>query len=261
MQCILCKICEANAAILRKKHFAWLDTQTNSVAIMERETDAQQVYQADDLLKNDPVEAFKQYLALAESGSIWSMATVGQLFESGTGTAQDLAQAEEWYLRAHRAGSDYGLIWLGYLYQESGQHEKAQDVFRTGVERSFVPAMFYLAWSYWNSADWPQRRDETLALLKRGSAAGDLWARRFLASAMMRGYFGLQHIPAGIRLFLDVAEDMARLIEDEKATAQSEKEIRLGFFSRLAAKLWLATGTKVGARPNADGAKLLSVGS
>src|SRR5580698_1661969 len=184
MKCVLCRICEARAEILAKKHLAWLEAQSNSVAIMEGESDPLQVRQAYDLLQTDPAESFKQFLALAESGSIWSMATVGYLSENGTGTSRDLARAEEWLVRAHKAGSDYGLIWLGLLYQESSQHEKAQDVFRTGVERGLVPAMYYLAWSYRNSADWPRRRDEVLTLLERGSAAGDLSAKRFLANAM-----------------------------------------------------------------------------
>jgi hypothetical protein len=237
MKCVLCKICEARAEILAKKHLAWLEAQSNSVAIMEGESDPLQVRQAYDLLQTDPAESFKQFLALAESGSIWSMATVGYLSENGTGTSRDLARAEEWLVRAHKAGSDYGLIWLGLLYQESSQHEKAQDVFRTGVERGLVPAMYYLAWSYRNSADWPRRRDEVLTLLERGSAAGDLSAKRFLANAMMRGRFGLRHIPAGIRLLFNLAEDFARLIENEQATPQSEKEIQPGFVSRLAAKI------------------------
>jgi hypothetical protein len=254
MECVLCKVCKARAEILDKKHFAWFETQSNSVAIMEREADPQLVYQAHELLEIDPAACFKQYLALAEGGSVWSMANVGHMLANGTGVARDLARAEKWYLRAHGAGSDYALIWLGMLYQDSNRDARAQDVFRTGVERGFAPAMFYLAWSYWNSADWPQRRDETLTLLERGSAAGDLWARRLLANAMIRGSFGWQNIPTGIRL-------LGKLVEGEKATARGETEIRLTFLSRLAAKLWLAIGTKAGAGPKAGGAELLSARS
>jgi hypothetical protein len=243
MKCILCKICEARQAIFNEKYLAWFDAQTNNVAIMEREADPASIYQAHDLLKTNPAESFRQYLALAEQGSVWSMANVGQLFENGTGTARDLAEAERWYLCAYEAGSDYGLIWLGHLYQESRQYEKAQEVFRTGVERGFVPAMQRLAWSYWNSADWPQRRGEALTLLERGSAAGDLSARRYLASGLTRGRFGLRHIPHGIRLLFSTAEDMANLVEGEKATAQSDRKTRPGFFSRLAAQLWLLNAT------------------
>ena len=109
MKCILCKMCEARAKIFTEKHFAWLEAQSNSVAIMEQESDPQPVYQAYDLLHADPAESFKQLLALAENGSIWSMATVGKLFENGTGTMRDLAQAEEWLVRAYKAGSQPNL--------------------------------------------------------------------------------------------------------------------------------------------------------
>jgi len=244
MKCILCKTCDAFHAILNKKLFAWLYAQTNSVAIMEREADPASIYQAHDLLETDPAESFRQYLALAERGSVWSMATVGQMFENGNGTARDLAQAEKWYLCAYEAGSDYGLIWLGHLYQESRRYEKAQEVFRTGVARGFVPAMLRLASSYWNSPDWPQGRDEALALLERGSAAGDLSARRYLAVGMTRGWFGLRHIPDGVRLLFSAAEEMANLVKEETATAQSDRKTRPGFFSRLAAKLWLLDATR-----------------
>jgi TPR repeat protein len=244
MKCVLCKICQARQAILNEKFFAWLDAQTNSVLIMEREADPASIYQAHDLLKTDPAESFRRYLALAEQGSVWSMANVGQLFENGTGTARDLTQAEKWYLRAYEAGSDYGLIWLGHLYQQTRQYEKAQEVFRNGVERGFVPAMLRLASSYRNSPNWPQRLDEALTLLERGSAAGDLSARHYLAVGMTRGWFGLRRIPDGIRLVLSTAEDMANLVKDETAMAPSERKTGPGFFNRLAAQLWLLDATR-----------------
>jgi hypothetical protein len=162
----------------------------------------------------------------------------------GTGTARDLAQAEKWYLRAYEAGSDYGLIWLGHLYQESRQYEKAQEVFRSGVDQGFVPAMLRLASSYWNSPNWPQRRDEALTLLEHGSAAGDLSARRYLAVGMTRGWFGLRRIPDGIRLVFSTAEDLANLLKDETAMAQSERETRPGLFNLLAARLWVLGATR-----------------
>jgi hypothetical protein len=78
-----------------------------------------------------------------------------------------------------------------------------------------------------------------MALLERGAAAGDLSAKRFLAAAMMRGRFGLRHIPDGIRLMLSVADEMANLGKDETATAPSDSKTRKGTFSGLAARLWL----------------------
>jgi hypothetical protein len=84
MKCILCKICEAHQATFKEKCLAWFDAQTNNVAIMEREADPASIYQAHDLLKTNPAESFGRYLALAEQGSVWSMANVGQLFENCT---------------------------------------------------------------------------------------------------------------------------------------------------------------------------------
>jgi TPR repeat protein len=234
---IFCMMSRASRAALNRKLFAWLGAQTNSVAIIEREADLAPIYRAHGLLKTEPKESFRQYLALAEHGSVWSMAKMGILFETGTGTERDLAQAEKWYLRAHEAGSDYGLIWLGHLYQRLKQYEKAQAVFRTGVARGFVPAMLRLASSYCNSPDWPQKRGEVRALLEAGSAAGDLLARRSLARAMACGWFGLRHIPTGIRLLFGVAGDLADLVKDETATAQSDSKPQSRLFDRVAAQL------------------------
>jgi TPR repeat protein len=234
---IFCKTGGASQAALNRKLFAWLGAQTNSVAILGREADLAPVYQAHDLLKSNPEESFRQYLALAEQGSVWSMARVGMLFENGTGIERDLTQAEKWYLRAHEAGSDYGLIWLGHLYQRLKQYEKAQAVFRTGVARGFAPAMHRLASSYWNSPDWPQKRGEARALLEAGSAAGDLSARRSLARTMACGWFGLRHISTGIRLLFSVAGDLADLVKDETATAQGDSMAQSRVFGRVAAQL------------------------
>jgi hypothetical protein len=90
MKCILCKkMCEARRAAFNKKQDAWFEAQSNNVEIMERETDPAAIYQAYDLMKTDPAESLRQYLALAEQGSVWSMASVGQIFQSGTGTAKN----------------------------------------------------------------------------------------------------------------------------------------------------------------------------
>jgi TPR repeat protein len=260
MKCIFCKICEERLAIFNRKYFDWLEAQSNSVALMEREADPQLIYQAYALQESDPAACLKQYLALAEAGSVWSMGTAGHMLKNGTGIARDLVQAEEWYLRAYRAGSDYALIWLGQLYLESNRLEKATEVFRTGVDRGFAPAMFYLAWSYWKSGDWLQKRSEAMSLLQRGAAAGDLTAQRFLVSSMLRGRFGLQHVPAGFRLLSKVANDEAKIIEDDQGTMESSSDKPLGFFGRLAASFWTSSQAKISGVPVTDRTSLLPAG-
>jgi TPR repeat protein len=261
MKCIFCKICEERLAIFNRKYFDWLEAQSNSVALMEREADPQLIYQAHALQESDPAACLKQYLELAEAGSVWSMGTAGYMLKNGTGIARDLVQAEEWYLRAYRAGSDYALIWLGHLYLESNRLEKATEVFRAGVDRGFAPAMYYLAWSYWKSGDWPQKRDDAMSLLQRGAAAGDLVAQRFLVSSMLRGRFGLRRVPAGFRLLSEIANDEAKIIEDDQRTTKGVGNKPLGFFRRLAASFWTSSQTKIGGVPEARRTSLLSAES
>ena len=261
MKCIFCKICEERIAILNRKYFAWLEAQSNNVALMEREADPQLIYQAYALQESDPAACLKQYLELAEAGSVWSMGIAGHMLENGTGIARDLVQAEEWYLRAYRSGSDYALIWLGQLYLESNRLEKATEVFRTGVDRGFAPAMFNLAWSYWKSGDWLQKRDDAMLLLQRGATAGDLTAQRFLVTSMLRGRFGFRHVPAGFRLLSKVANDEAKIIEDDKAATESTRGKPLGFFGRLAVSFWTSSQAKNGGVREAHRTSLLSAES
>jgi hypothetical protein len=237
MKCILCKMCESAHANFDKKMDAWLHEQSNNVEIMNRETDPAAVYEAHG--QTDLAKSFRQYLVLAESGSVWSMAVVGQMFHAGSGTTKDLVQAEKWLVRAYQAGSDYGLICLGCLFERTERSEKAQEVYRAGVARGFVPAMVYLAASYRRSPDWAERRHETLSLLENGLAASDLFARHWLTTAMVRGWFGLRYVPEGFRRLPGVAHDMAALVDNETSPSQDDR-----FISRLAAQLWLVDATR-----------------
>jgi TPR repeat protein len=232
MKCIMCKICEAANAAVDKKLSAWASAQMNTLEIWQRETDHDRIVHTYDLLNADPVEGFKECLALAEQGSVWSMAAVGWAFETGNGTSPDMAKAEKWYRRAFERESDYGLLRLGHLYVTQGQYAEAEEVFRSGAERGWAPAMYRLAWTYSKSADWPQKRDEVLTLLERASAVGDLSAKRFLAIAMMRGWFGWRRIPSGIRMNIKVANDLFDLIkdDDEVLAAKDNGMMPLEFF-------------------------------
>jgi TPR repeat protein len=235
MKCILCKMCETAKAAVRRKWRAWSDMQMNNMEIWDRETERKRIEYAHSLWKTDPAQCFKEYLALSEAGSLWSAICVGAAFENGIGSPPDLVQAEKWYRRAYEGGSDDALLRLGALYLRSREYAKAEEVYRAGIERNLAPAMHDLAWIYWKSCDWRSRRDEARTLLERGSAAGDIFAKRFLASALARGGFGLRHIPEGFRLMFSVADEMAELIKDEELVIP-DKTLQpglLGYLSRL----------------------------
>jgi TPR repeat protein len=240
MKCIMCKVCEAAHAAVEKKLAAWLNAQMNTEEMWEREPDQSRAVRAYELLSTDPVEAFKECLTLAEQGSIWAMGSVGWAFSRGNGTPRDLAQAEKWYRRAFDGGSDYALLGLGHVYMQQREYTKAEEVFRTGADRSWAPAMYRLAWTYSKSAAWRQKRDEARVLLERASAAGDLSAGSFLATAMMRGWFGWRRIPSGIRMNFKLADDLYELVKDDETLAVGSKGDKpVGLISRLIRRLSL----------------------
>lgn len=240
MKCIICKMCEAVHAAVEKKLAAWAHAQMNTHEMWEREPDHDRASRAYELLSTDPIEGFKECLALAEQGSIWAMGSVGWAFSRGNGTPRDLAQAEKWYRRAFDSGSDYALLGLGHLYMQQQEYTKAEEVFRTGADRGWVPAMYRLAWTYSKSAAWSQKRDEARDLLERASAAGDLSARRFLATATMRGWFGWRRIPSGIRMNFELADDLYELIKDDETLAIGRKQNKAaGLISWLNRRLLL----------------------
>jgi TPR repeat protein len=180
-------MCEAAKVAVRTKAHAWLEAQMNIEEMWDRETDHEGIKYAHSLKKTDPAQYFKEYLTLAEGGSLWSANCLGAAFEIGVGTERDLAQAEKWYRRAFEGGSADALVRLGALYVRSQQYAKAEEVYRSGAERNWAPAMYRLASVYAKSPDWSRRRDEARTLLERAGAAGDILAKKFLTGAMVRG--------------------------------------------------------------------------
>jgi TPR repeat protein len=187
MKCIFCQICKAVKETAKKHQRAWSDAHINKRAVWEREADQERVHLAARLLHTDPGQSLKEYVALAEKGSLWSMICAGAMFEAVDGPQLDLAQAEKWYRRAYENGADDALLRLGRLYLRTGRYQKAEEIFKTGVERGFAPALYPLAWAYTRSGDWRQKRDEAFRLLKEASAAGDIGAKQFRAARWCAG--------------------------------------------------------------------------
>ncbi len=196
----------------------------------------ERIKNAHSLWKTDPAQYLKEHMALAEEdGSLWGAICLGAFFEEGVGTECDLAQAEKWYRRAFEGGSDEALIQLGALYARSRQYAKAEEVYRRGAERNWAPAMYRLAWVYSTRPDWRCHRDEARTLLERAGAAGDILAKKFLADAMVRGWFGVRNIPKGFRLAFSVADEMVELIKNEELVTPdiTARPGLSGYFSRL----------------------------
>jgi hypothetical protein len=74
-------MCEAAKVAIKKKALAWLDEQKNTGKMWGQEVDQERIEYAHSLVKTDPAQYFKAYLALAEGGSLWSASCLGAAFE------------------------------------------------------------------------------------------------------------------------------------------------------------------------------------
>jgi hypothetical protein len=153
------------------------------------------------------VEAFGQFLTLAEGGSVFSMIKIGYAYETGRGAPRDLNRAEQWYMKAHGRGSDYGLVRASGLLLKRGDVSGARSLLTVGVARGLPQAMTYLAWLELKLSRGKDAQNRARALYEQAIALGDPPAKMYFARARVRGRFGLRAIPAGICSLLATAKE------------------------------------------------------
>jgi hypothetical protein len=174
--------------------------------------------EAKELLDEDPAAAFAIHRELAEDGSPFSMLKTGWNYESGRGTAVDLAAAEEFYRRALCAGSwKATLSYAGMLFKR-GADSAWPSTLGDGADKGFIPAFFWLAWYRYKRAPGRKTAREVRPLLETAAGAGHPGARLMLARWKASGKFGLREIPNGIRLMRPIVRSA---IEAESSNAST----------------------------------------
>jgi TPR repeat protein len=186
---------------------------TNNDALFEADADPERLRQLSELSRANPAEAFTQFLALAEGGSVWSMLRVARAYQLGRGAPLDLARAEEWYWKASEHGSDLGLLQAGYWAFKNGDLARAKFIFGVGADRGLTSAMRYLAWMELTVTKTEQARSRARALYEQAIALGDLRARVQFVRAMAHGQFGLRLVPTGMRKLFSLAKDVSAQID------------------------------------------------
>lgn len=102
--------------------------------------------------KTPEVRSFEKTLAAAKQGDANAMLGTGVAYETGVGTAQDGAKAEEFYRQAAGAGNIEATYRLGKLYEEgslvSPDLEEAFVYYQVAAAQNFEPAEEALARFY-----------------------------------------------------------------------------------------------------------------
>ena len=102
--------------------------------------------------KTPEVRSFEKTLAVAKQGDAAAMLQTGIAYETGIGTTQDGAKAEEYYRQAASAGNIEATYRLGKLYEEgtlvSADPEEAFVYYQVAAAQGFAPAQEALARFY-----------------------------------------------------------------------------------------------------------------
>ena len=173
--------------------------QTNGRALFLSDPHREAMQEADQQWRDDPEAGLPKLIALAELGSIPAMTLAGWAYHAGKGVAADPVKAEYWHWRAIEGGSQPSQLQLGWIYTQTRNYPRCEEVYKAGVAQNWGPAMFYLGRIMLRQRLTKTRLNEARSLLERASALEDLGAQAMLAAFSARGRFGLRYIPRGFR--------------------------------------------------------------
>lgn len=206
----MCKFCERFWQRFWRHSDAWERTHSNDREIWSKESDeARETLNAAAAMSETDPATLKLYLDAAEAGSVIAMGRVGWQYWTGTGTAPDLAKAQDYYRRAIQGGSWTATIQYARLLDELGHHETCDQVLEDGVAVGFVPAYFWLARLRYNRSGTREACREIRPLLEYAARAGHPGARRKLSQWMLLGRFGPREIFRGVLLNFRLAREYA----------------------------------------------------
>jgi len=146
--------------------------------------------------------AVEVLIKLANQGSETAMLHLGWMYKSGSGVTVDAARAEDWLRRAARQGSPDTLYYLGRYLSSVGDRARGMDLLGQAVAGDYLPAQYELGRLLVESPAKDQDKQRGWELLEAAARQGHVFAKRKIASAMLRGRFGLLAVPLGAWMFV-----------------------------------------------------------
>lgn len=117
-------------------------------------------------------EAVRDWRPLAEAGDADAQFNLGHAYRLGRGVAQDMAQAEQWYARAARAGHREAQAMYGVILLQNNRRAEAMPFIRQGAEAGDPRAQYVYGTALFNgdlvARDWPR----AWAMMSRSAAQG-----------------------------------------------------------------------------------------
>ncbi len=152
------------------------------------------------LLQSSPSLALARLEELADAGSAFAMRWAGTLYSGKYGIKKDDRLAEGYFLRALEAGSWMSTISYSRALFIRGAHEEWRSTLSDGVDRGFIPSMFWFATHAYTLNPSRQTAEEVRPMLLRAAEAGHPGARMMYARLLAIGRFGLGQVTEGWKM-------------------------------------------------------------
>jgi TPR repeat protein len=120
------------------------------------------------------------------------------MYQTGTGTSKNPAEAEHWYRRAGSDGSGRAEAYLGSLLRQRQDSKGEREAFEASAAKGYAPASYHLGQMYMFGLGVPVDHARAYAYFEEAANRGHLFARRMLARRMLMGRLGLRYVPAGL---------------------------------------------------------------
>lgn len=145
-------------------------------------------------LPTEPGQLFQDALGRAQAGSAEFQLVLGELFENGIGTEQNLGEALRWYSAAAKAGHPGAQARLAILYLEGRGAQKdialAIDLLKDAADKGEPLALAQLGLAYVNGLGVPQDAGQGMQMLAKASDKGNGSAAYELAKIHLFGTSG-----------------------------------------------------------------------
>jgi TPR repeat protein len=157
---------------------------------------------AHELLKKEPERALPILAKVADEGSLLSMIYLGDAYRKGIGVSVDIAEAKKWLRRATDAGSRVAPHQLGLVHLDLKEYQQAEEMFRLGASWHYLPSLYRLGVMFADGVGTTPQPVLAREFFESASSRGHVFAKRRLASMLLRGSGGSVNIPRGVWLFV-----------------------------------------------------------
>jgi TPR repeat protein len=162
-------------------------------------------------------EALNLSLSLAESSQAppWILSMIGTMYFHGRGTKINQEEGLRWYRRAADAGDPGALTFLSSFQQGAGRYAEAKTMLEEAAAQGYTRALIQLGYLYDHGLGVPRDPKRAREYFEQAAGQGYVFAKRFIASQLLRGDDGPLGVPRGVLMFVSALfEGVIILIKD-----------------------------------------------